>query len=145
MARVTFKKGEQQTLSGTFCGMMYRVTNGKTFVHAQREPILAKRPTAAQRATYKRKCVLQRAVSEIQSRIFRLVSPSVARMQAIADMYHAIYQHCDERYDAWRKKFKNDEKMVQAMVYWYMTERYTPELFENSELLLGAGNEKKNR
>ena len=131
MARVIFKKGEQQTLSGTFCGMNYRVTNGKTFVYAQKEPTLPARATAAQKATYRRKCVLQRAVCEIQERIFRQESPSVARMQAIADMYHAIYQHCDERYEAWRHRFDSDSKLTDAIAYWYMTERYSPEVFGN--------------
>ena len=129
MARVLFKQGEQQALSGTFCGMEYRTRNGKTYVHAQRLPELPKRPTAAQRAAYRRKIVLMLAVSEIQARIYRRAATSVARMQAVADMYHMIYQHCDERYDVWRPKFRSDEKMAQAMAFWFMTERYPLMLF----------------
>ena len=133
MARVTFKD-PKATLRGTFCGMEYRVRNGQTFVYAQRQPYLPKKPTAVQRARYRRKCVLQRAVCEIQERIYRQVSPSMARMQAIADMYHAIYQHCDERYEAWRYRFESDSKLTEAIAYWYITERYSPELFETSRL-----------
>ena len=129
MAQVIFKQGQQQTLSGTFCGMVYRVRGGKTFVLTQASPSLPKKPTAAQRATYRRQCVLQMAVCEIQARIYRRAAGSVARMQAVANMYHAIYQHCDERYEEWKTRFSSVEKMAQAIAYWYMTERYAPTLF----------------
>ena len=129
MARILFKQDEQQTLSGTFCGMVYRTRSGKTSASLQPEPFLEKNANAAQKAAYRRNCVLLRAVSQIQAAIYKKGAQSVARMQQIADMYHAIYQHCDERYEAWRHRFSSDDRLVQAIVYWYMSERYAPELF----------------
>ena len=129
MARITFKQSAKQTLSGTFCGMIYRTRGGKTTATLQSAPFIPDNATAAQKAAHRRTRVLQAAVCRIQAHIFKTGAPSVARMQQIADLYHAIYQHCDERYTAWRQRFSNDERLKQAIVYWYMTERYAPELF----------------
>ena len=129
MARITFKQSEQQTLSGTFCGMIYRTRGGKTTATLQSAPFLPDNATAAQRAAHRRTCVLQKAVCRIQAEIYKTGEPSVARMQQIADLYHAIYQHCDERYTAWRAKFCSDDRLTQAIAYWYITERYPQSLF----------------
>ena len=130
MAQVIFKQGQQQTLSGTFCGMVYRTRQGRTTAFFQAEPFLPAHPTAAQKAAYRRKCVLQAAVSLIQADIYKQGEPSVARMQQIANLYHAIYQHCDERYDEWRHRFTSDNRLAQAIAYWYITERYPLSLFD---------------
>ena len=129
MARITFKQSEQQTLSGTFCGMIYRTRGGKTTATLQPAPFLPDNATAAQKAACRRTCVLQKAVCLIQSEIYKKGSQSVSRMQQIADMYHAIYQHCDERYTAWRNRFTSDDRLTQAIAYWYITERYPQSLF----------------
>ena len=73
---------------------------------------------------------MQRAVSEIQDAIYKRGDATVRRMQEIAEQYQALHKHCERRYDEWRALFKDDERLVKAIVYWYTMKRLQQTLFE---------------
>ena len=70
MARITFKEGSPiQSLSGTLGNMNFRVRNGKTFVHAVRQPELSEDASRAEKARHKRQEIVHRCVCLIQEEI----------------------------------------------------------------------------
>jgi cellobiose phosphorylase len=131
MARVTFKNGQQQELRGTFCGMVFQNRNGKQFVYQQQQPVLAKKATKEQKAKYEKDCTIQRCVAHIQRSIYEQDKPSVARMQQVADKFHAIKKACERMYEDFLPVFRKNKrtaKLEMAINYWYLYKRMPPTL-----------------
>ena len=131
MARVTFKKGEEQTLRGTFIGMTYRYVGGKQFACAQLPEPLPENPSKAEVERQRKQKVTFLAVAGIQMMIFeRGKDRSIQRMQELADKYNTFMHHAKRRYKQWHERFSDDERLAKAIAYWYVTGRMQPEFPE---------------
>jgi hypothetical protein len=117
MGKVIFKKGEVQELHGTFGGMIFRGTaNGGTVVHLQR------------RLKDKRGEAVRRAVAMAQGLMYRQGAETVARMQEIADCYHAMRQVINEWYEDYAARIQNFDKLVEALAVNYCNKFAAPKL-----------------
>ena len=117
MGKVIFKKGQVQELHGTFGGMVYRRTaNGETVVHLQR------------RLKDKRGEAVRRAVVMAQMLMFRQGAETVARMQEIADCYHAMRQVMQDWYDDYAARISSFDKLVEALAVNYTNKFAAPKL-----------------
>ena len=117
MAKVIFKKGQVQELHGTFGGMIYRgTTNGGTVVHMQR------------RLKDKRGEAVRRAVVMAQMLIYRQGAETVARMQEIADCYHAMRQVISEWYEEYAARISEFDKLVEALAVNYCNKFAAPQI-----------------
>ena len=130
MARIELKEPEAE-LHGTFAGLTYRIINGKQHVHMQLPDPLPPEPTPADIARHRKQKVVMWAVGSIQMMLFEQgQSKSVERMQELADKYDTFRHHAERKYKEWQKKFTDDKQLARAIAYWYITERFAPELFE---------------
>ena len=94
MARVTFKENQPiQALSGTIGCITYRTMNGKTFVHARREPELRKNASRKERAAYKERMIVNECVRIIQDEMEDFVAAIQARpaIRAAMKRYYRLY------------------------------------------------------
>ena len=94
MARVTFKENQPiQALSGTIGCITYRTMNGKTFVHARREPELRKNASRKERAAYKERTIVNECVRIIQDEMEDFVAAIQARpsIRAAMKRYYRLY------------------------------------------------------
>lgn len=128
MAVIKFKADQQQSLSGTLCGMIYRTRNGKTTVFTEPMPFMPKRPTEAQRLKYHKDCVVQDCTRQIQSLILARTDRSVAEMQRVADMHNAIRTTVTRWYEKYRPYFRTDTELSSAIVYYFRTKNLPPKL-----------------
>ena len=128
MAVIKFKADQQQSLSGTLCGMIYRTRNGKTSVFTEPVPFMPKRPTEAQRLKYHKDCVVQDCTRQIQSLILARTDRSVAEMQRVADMHYNIRKTIFRWYDFYRQYFHSDSDLTKALVYYFRCKHLPPEL-----------------
>lgn len=128
MAVIKFKADQQQSLSGTLCGMIYRTRNGKTTVFSEPAPFLPKRPTKAEQLKYYKDCVVQDCTRQIQSLILARTDRSVAEMQRVADMHYNIRKTIIRWYDFYRQYFRSNSDLTRALVYYFQCKRLPPEL-----------------
>ena len=128
MANILFRPDQQQTLSGTLCGMIYRTRNGKTTVFTEPEPFLPIKHTSAQRLKYHKDCVVQDCVRQIQAHILARTDRSVAEMQRVADMHNAIRTTVTRWYDKYKPYFRTDSALTKAIVYYFRTKNLPPRL-----------------
>lgn len=128
MAVIKFKADQQQSLSGTLCGMIYRTRNGKTSVFTEPVPFMPKRPTEAQRLKYHKDCVVQDCTRQIQSLILARTDRSVTQMQRVADMHYNIRKTIIRWYDFYRQYFRSNSDLTKALVYYFRCKHLPPEL-----------------
>ena len=135
MAVIKFKADQQQSLSGTLCGMIYRTfKDGRVTVFGEPAPVLPHKPTAAQLEKYRKERVVKECVSQIQSIILDQGERTVARMQQVADMHHPIQVAMRRWYDYYRPHFKDDRELVKAIVYYFKSKNLPPKLALNLDL-----------
>ena len=128
MARLTFKEPDK-TLSGTFCGMIYKVLYGKQHIYSLPEPQLPKNPTPKQLRQYNRSLTVAECVAQIQKDEFARMKPGVDNMQLVADHYPAIKKAVERMYDDFYPVFfRSHGKLTGAIIYWYEFKRLPPEL-----------------
>ena len=117
MARVTFKEGQPiQSLSGTIGGITYRTMNGKTFVHARREPELGKNASRKERAAHKECMIVNECVRIIQDEMEDFVAAIQARPAIRAAMKRYYRQYSPE--------IKARTKLQCAMLRAYRTRKH---------------------
>ena len=118
MGKVIFKQTEKvQEMHGTFCGMIYRRTpKGETVVHLQRVSMDV------------RSEVVRQAVAMAQRVMYEEGEESVARMQEIADSYHAMKQVIKDWYDDYAAKIRSFDKLVEALAVNYCNKFAAPSL-----------------
>ena len=128
-ARIKFAPGQQQTLSGTLGGLVYRTyKNGIVTVHSEPEPFIPHKPTKEQVAKYRKDCVVQDCVRLIQTELLNRTDRSVAEMQRVADMHHLIKTAMLRWYDYYRPHFKDDRKLTSAIIYYFKSKKMPLEL-----------------
>ena len=128
-ARIKFAPGQQQTLSGTLGGLVYRTyKNGIVTVHSEPEPFIPHKPTKEQVAKYRKDCVVQDCTRQIQSLILARTDRSVAEMQRVADMHYNIRKTIIRWYDFYRQYFRSNSDLTRALVYYFQCKRLPPEL-----------------
>ena len=124
-------KEADATLSGTFCGMVYRNIGGKQHAHLQLPTPLPKNATAADKARQRKQQVVMWAVGSIQMMLYEQgQEKSVRRMQELADQYNTFHHHAVRKYEEWRERFTDDRGFARAIAYWYVTKQYPREFPE---------------
>ena len=112
MAQIQFKKDQPiQALSGTFGNITFKTVNGRTFGRSRVTPGLPKNASDEERATYKKRTIINTCISILQGEI--------ADLQEAITMRPKIKKRVDYLYQKYVAQIKASSKLQKAIMTEY--------------------------
>ena len=112
MAQIQFKKDQPiQALSGTVGNITFKTVNGRTFCRSRVTPALPKDATDEERATYKKRTIINTCISILQGEI--------ADLQEAITMRPKIKKRVDYLYQKYVAQIKSSSKLQKAILTEY--------------------------